>query len=1630
MSPQHTFISTIFTTKNKELAIFGNALSETRGKIIEVFEAFERGGIKGQDGIIDTFFSKDRKSPLTPELLAVFEKFKDEFNSTSLSAEALKEKFGDIDQQIIDYAKTCKNGEMTTEGFKKSLDSMSLSAKLGKAALQALASIGNMILFAVISKGIEFIVTGVDNWIHKVEKANETMQDAVSEYKSAKSSLESLTSELSEQDRKLDDLLAKEKLTYAEQGQLEELQAITQELLLQQDIEEKRANNASKEAADSAVDAFNKQYGKYDTSEEQLQEILTSYAFPLPEGKDDVLSMIAAHVRAQESLIQLQNEYDEALKKGEDTTWLADDIQYNIDTIDDCSQALDESILDLQEKRAALKDEYDKVIQKQQDGNLPLTSSDKEIIQTYETICNLMRMVYKYTDPNAWTSMQIENVFNTEGIEKTKDELVEMAREGTLDENMIQSYSKLSDALEKNGVSANELLNELEALAKDGSYTPKDPITFSSALSNESLSTFQSTLDSLKSSLTTLYNGDYSSTELISALASINSAMADIGKADSINWEEITDLDDLDDIIDQITNDYVDTMLDSLDMAGTEFGDRIKNVIQEELKASRQLETYKNNVSDLQSAYSSLTDVIETYNANGYITFDQLTALLEMEPQYLSCLIDANGQLQLNEQAMADLAQLRLDEAKAQVVQQAISELNRLSEERQTQAVKDNSAAYINNESTIRHWNNSLYTAMQNAGLAVPLFAELSSALGGAISEGVSEEDINQVLDNAYKQFKLIGDLESSIGSNLGNVLGKSSPSSDSSSTDDFKEQFDFFERRIKVLDNAVTQLKANLENLTGSFAKNQLLDQNSNILEERIRNYSDAAKMYQEKAQESLSRLDAETQKKIVNGSVSLNDYIGEDSKAVTHAMNDYKGWADKVAECTEELANLETQLRQLELDKFNHIVQDFTDQFDLRDSAKGLIDKQISLFEEAGQLVGKAFYEEQIGQTQKQLSLLETEKAQLVNQLNSALSSGRIQRGTEEWLEMVNVLSTVDGNILDCKKSIEEFDNAIQNLHWETFDRVQDTFGNLSDEISNLLDMMKNSEVATPDNQWTAEGLTQLGLYAQQYELATYQISQYADEIDRLNADYLTGKYSATEYADKLADLNSAQWKAVNAAESAKDSIIDLNESRINAVTDGIQKEIDAYKELINSQIEALDAEKDLHEYQNTIAEKSMSIAKLEKQLAAMQNDNTAATVAKRKQLEEQLTEARADLDETQYEHSVETQKEALNQQYEDYENARNQEIETLEETLKDRENIIAISMESVKQNTQIIASQITEIANQHGIKVSSALTNSWASGENAIASYGEVLSQGTSAFIGNIMAVESQIYQLQADADVTAISLANMFGTNADNLVNQLNASYFAEVNLLNMTNALQCSLINTLQGGYDVSNIVNSLASIENAALKARNALGGLNDTPGTGLINNTVSSQLANMGKNLNQSLSDLKASRTYRLIDTMTGRIWKDGLTYDEALQLQTDKNVARHTRIEKYASGTRNISNSQLAITNESGQELIYRAKDGSILTRLQPGDKVFNNVAAERLYQLGQGLMPTDIKSNFQKPALNNIRERDNAVTMNYDHLIEINGDVNDTDHFIKQISTVAEQAITNAVKTAEKTRKYGMF
>jgi len=262
VSITYIFNSTIFTTNNNEIAILGKTLSETREKLIAFFEAFERGGIKGQDGIIDTFFSKDKKSPLTPELLSDFENFKEEFNNTSLSAEVLKEEFGEIDQRIIDYAKTCKNGEMTTKGFKASIDSMSFSAKAGQVALKALFIAGNMFAMWAITKGIELAVKGIDNLIHASEKEKEKLKEirqktheAVEAYKQEQADLDSTI----EKYKDLNEQLTSASLTTEEYNSIKE-----QLSSIQDDLVSKYGEEAS------AIDVVN---GKYDEQIKKLDAI-------------------------------------------------------------------------------------------------------------------------------------------------------------------------------------------------------------------------------------------------------------------------------------------------------------------------------------------------------------------------------------------------------------------------------------------------------------------------------------------------------------------------------------------------------------------------------------------------------------------------------------------------------------------------------------------------------------------------------------------------------------------------------------------------------------------------------------------------------------------------------------------------------------------------------------------------------------------------------------------------------------------------------------------------------------------------------------------------------------------------------------------------------------------------------------------------------------------------------------------------------------------------------------------------------------------------------------------------------------------------------------------------------------
>ena len=244
----------------------GNTLDNIREKWNKLKDAIAEndGTLFGENGVFASLFSgKKANKILTPEVLSQFDEFKEKFNSSSLSAEALAEQMENVDQRIIDYAKTCKNGEMTTAGFKASIDNMSFSAKAGTVALKALSIAGNIAVSMLVVKGLELAVKCIDNLIHASEKAREKLKEILQKsyeltetYKQEQADLDSTI----EKYKDLNEQLTNAYLT------TEEYNGIKEQLVeLQDDLVSKYGDEAS------AIDIVN---GKYD---EQIKKYRTFF---------------------------------------------------------------------------------------------------------------------------------------------------------------------------------------------------------------------------------------------------------------------------------------------------------------------------------------------------------------------------------------------------------------------------------------------------------------------------------------------------------------------------------------------------------------------------------------------------------------------------------------------------------------------------------------------------------------------------------------------------------------------------------------------------------------------------------------------------------------------------------------------------------------------------------------------------------------------------------------------------------------------------------------------------------------------------------------------------------------------------------------------------------------------------------------------------------------------------------------------------------------------------------------------------------------------------------------------------------------------------------------------------------
>lgn len=353
-------------------------------------------------------------------------------------------------------------------------------------------------------------------------------------------------------------------------------------------------------------------------------------------------------------------------------------------------------------------------------------------------------------------------------------------------------------------------------------------------------------------------------------------------------------------------------------------------------------------------------------------------------------------------------------------------------------------------------------------------------------------------------------------------------------------------------------------------------------------------------------------------------------------------------------------------------------------------------------------------------------------------------------------------------------------------------------------------------------------------------------------------------------------------------------------------------------------------------------------------------------------------------EYEHSIEESKKSLEQQLQDYTDARNAEIEVLRLSLENRELLISQSFENVKANASTVGEQIALIAQEHGIVASNAIISPWTQGENAIASYGEVLSVNSSAFIGNIMGIENEVYNLQNEANVASVALSNMFATRADNLVGQLQASWYAEDNLNYATGILQQSLVNTLERGYNIGGITSALGGIQSG-------LNGVAD----------AANRAAQALREMMQQQDDANNTTVQTVISHRSAP--SNGMAHNK----HTMAVFAKGGIVSKEDNGMFD------PIAKSLGEDTVIVGKEGErVLTKKQ--NDLFETMV-KNLEQNGNSIqwnIPNLVVPN-NIPLLEKVNRPN--VTINYDKMYEINGDIYDAHQFENKVAKISKNQTT---------------
>lgn len=821
---------------------------------------------------------------------------------------------------------TSKEAPASLSGYKAFLNAAGESTdalRLKTVLLNSAVSFGLGVAIQLAVKGLSLLMDEFEKLSNGTEIALEKVEESIKEYKSATTDLQSVEEELDGIKSRIKELEALGTPSLSDEDELKRLQNESLELERQIALLKQRQLAAGRELMQDAKSAFNEKqrYGQhgYQSNQEAFTTALKEY-----EDYQDAVMQKQAEI---DTFISEHNMTDSS-----DTEELNSYAKHQFDILQEQLSYAEKAF-----------DEHKDMIEGAYEPSTKLIEAYDLIRENGGALTNAEEELYKQAKANQEAYLQYSYAIygNVEAYKALSEEAQRTAasqklvRQGLSDEQAASVVNALSkddlDAfytvdftfaapdpedyatLEEYGRAyaetiRNSINRNLETSATETTSSLFNQLT----TSQESLDKFQASIKSAADAYSTLLQGNYTSNELLSSIQAINQAAADMGG--SLNWEFINGHADslklLGDTIKYISEQYANSVLNDMGIdTGSGFGQMLANIIQNAYESEAALAAVNTQIDSMQNAYNELNSIIETYNETGYLTFDQLQQVLEMEPEYLACLIDENGQLALNTEAMLALANQRLNEAEAQAVQQAITELGQLALQDEKTAVEENAQAFTNAVNDLANYNNELANTIAEATIGASAIRDLNGAISGAQAQGATDDQIETVLNNLNAKMQLIQETRSKLAtSTLGNIMGGSGKQAKSSAKKTVDTYLEEFKKALEVLNKLGEQ---------GKITEKQRLDQLRILYKRYFEDRKEYLKEYMEYEHEYLDGLNS-LYRSAMSGIVSLldkqADAYGDQKDAAVDSLKTEKEAAAEIYE--QQIKNIEAQQKAIDVE------------------------------------------------------------------------------------------------------------------------------------------------------------------------------------------------------------------------------------------------------------------------------------------------------------------------------------------------------------------------------------------------------------------------------------------------------------------------------------------------------------------------------------------------------------------------------------------------------------------------------------------------------------------------------------------------------------------------------------------